>query len=114
MITWNNFLNNAKDNFGLILFICAIFPISGFTQNMENHDVDKSKIQHHRISFSINYTFLPQGNVSLEETNNLVVPAVGLKYDYFINKKWAVGVHSDVEIINLLIKSENFSDSILG
>lgn len=61
----------------------------------ENDQHDDHGEKHHRITVVMAYSLL---NDDLDENsvNIIVVPTVGLNYDYMFHKKWAVGLHTDI------------------
>ena len=45
--------------------------------------------------------------------NVLIVPAFGLNYDFFINAKWGLGVHSDILMQQFKIEKHNDHEEIV-
>ncbi|MCL6259817.1 hypothetical protein M3O96_12005 [Aquiflexum sp. TKW24L] len=73
-----------------ILFSGFITPL--FCQEIEKEDTDqKSK---HRVSITMGHTHIPAGEMDSKK-KVLAVPSWGLDYNYQLNRKWAVGIHSD-------------------
>ncbi len=63
-----------------------------FKESTNNHD-----LKHHRISLMLGHTHVSQG-VQNGGKKWEVLPSVALGYDYWLNKNWAVGVHTDIVI----------------
>lgn len=45
--------------------------------------------------------------VNTEELNNVWVPSWGLDIEYWINHKWGIGLHNDIEIETFMIKNSD-------
>lgn len=57
-------------------------------------EIEENKILRHKVSLILGHTHVPSG-FSNGEKRILVVPSWGLDYNYLLNKKWAIGIHSD-------------------
>lgn len=64
-------------------------------------EIEENKIPRHKVSLILGHTHVPSG-FSNGKKRMLVVPSWGLDYNYLLNKKWAIGIHSD-------FYTENFS-----
>jgi hypothetical protein len=62
---------------------------------------EENNIPRHKISLILGHTHVPSGFSNGKKTM-LVVPSWGLDYNYLLNRKWALGIHSD-------FYTENFS-----
>jgi hypothetical protein len=81
---------------------------NGFTQGLEHEDGnEQNDFQRHRISLMISHTHIPQGIPHSNERSGIIVPSLGLNYDFWFNHKWAIGSHNDMEISTYLIENEH-------
>ena len=53
-------------------------------------------ITHHCFSGMMAFAFVPHAIEGNEERNVLIVPTVGVNYNYWLNEKWGLGLHLDV------------------
>jgi hypothetical protein len=78
-----------------ILFLTFLFfvglVIPAICQGFE----DEEKLLRHRISLMLGHTQIPAGEIN-GQRKLLAVPSWGLDYNYQINRKWALGLHSDI------------------
>lgn len=73
------------------LLILGFSSIS-FCQDLVEEDI-KAPLRH-RVSLMIGHTHIPSGE-SEGEKKLFSVPSWGLDYNFQINRKWALGLHSD-------------------
>jgi len=95
-----------------ILYL-LFMSLNSYAQTSEENfedDNDTEKFVHHKISLVISHTHIPKGNSSAKEETFLIVPSWGLNYEYWINHKWAVGLHNDMEISTYVIVDERGSE----
>ncbi len=94
-----------------LLILCfLLFSLSSFAQKSEENieeDNDTEKFVHHKISLIISHTHIPKGNSSVQNETFLIVPSWGMNYEYWFNERWAVGLHSDMEISTYIIVNEH-------
>ena len=74
-----------------LLFAGLISP--AICQEIEEEETEK--FRRHRISLMLGHTHIPAGEIN-GQRKLLTVPSWGLDYNYQINRKWAVGLHSDI------------------
>jgi hypothetical protein len=90
-------------------WICVIF-FFGFThvqaQEDEKHQ-EYEQFKHHRLALVISHTHVPKAFQSSTGSNTVIVPSWGLNYEYWLNRKFAIGLHSDMEIASYIIEDEN-------
>lgn len=63
---------------------------------------EEKEFHRHKISLIIGHAHIPAG-FSNGEKRMLVVPSWGLDYNFLINKKWAIGLHSDFYTENFTV-----------
>ena len=81
-----------------ILIIVFTF-ISFITTAQEHH------FKHFRISPVLSHTYIP---TSTSDGNKaVIVPTIGLDLEYWINEKWGLGLHNDLELETFEIEKEH-------
>lgn len=64
---------------------------------------EQIKVKHHRISLALGHAHIPSGiNIDGKKTW-LALPSWGFDYDYSLNKKWGIGIHTDLIIENFKV-----------
>ena len=91
---------------GLILLIVFSQPAYLLAQEQEETKTVE-EFKHHRVSLMISHTHIPKGVPSVASSTAVTVPSWGITYNYRINDKWAIGVHTDMEIATYLIEDAN-------
>jgi hypothetical protein len=80
--------------FMIYFLFCLAIPVLSQEKNKESEENGENKILHHRVSLTLGHTHIPSGSQNGEK-NVLALPSWGLDYNYQLNKKWAIGIHSD-------------------
>lgn len=75
----------------------------------ENEEINKL---HHRISLIVSHSHIPAANGLNGEKNVFMTPTLGLNYELWFNKKWAVGIHNDFIMTSFNIEEDNGKPSI--
>jgi hypothetical protein len=65
-------------------------------------DLEESDFNRHKMSLILGHSHVPAG-FSNGEKRMLVVPSWGLDYNFLLNKKWAIGLHSDFYTENFAV-----------
>lgn len=103
-----NYLASPTYIFRLLMWSMAMvimLPLLASGQDHETQDTHEHE-KHHRISLMISHTHISKGVPSVENSGAVIVPSWGLTYNYRFNK-WAIGVHTDMEIATYLIEDAN-------
>lgn len=82
--------------FTTLCFLFISLSVKGQHEE-KNHNPHESE-SHFRVSMAIAHTFLPEKTV--EGTQNLVLPSFGLDIEYWMNHRWGIGLHNDLELLN--------------
>jgi hypothetical protein len=101
------------------VFILILLPLVGvFTshisiaQNAEHKEKIEDYNGGHKLTIIMANALID--NSFSDETNDLLlVPAIGLNYDYFINSKWGLGIHSDILIQQFKIEKHGHDEEII-
>ena len=92
-----------KVSIRLMMFLSLLIPVTLLAQEHEENE-SQEDTKHHRVSLMISHTHIPKGVPSVENSGSVIVPSWGLTYNYRFNEKWALGVHTDMEIATYLIE----------
>ena len=102
-----------------ILLFLILFQFATYGSYGQEHDAehvttfdqeDEEHVHHHQIGAMIGHAHIYQGD-HIEGKDWLVVPMVSLNYNYWINEKWGIGLHTDFiletyEVIKETVKGE--------
>jgi len=58
----------------------------------------------------LSHTHVPKGFQSSSGGSTVIVPSWGFNYEYWFNHKFAIGLHSDMEIATYIIEKEDGSE----
>jgi len=73
----------------------------------EEEPHDDHAILHHKVSVIAGYGLI-RGALNQEgKTQTKVIPVFAVDYDYWFNHKWAVGLHSDIELSSYSIEENH-------
>lgn len=94
-----------------ILFLAFLFVfIKGLAQTHKHHTSDTHEFKQFRTAITIGHGHMP--TASNEGTKFLVMPTWGLDFQFFFNKKWAIGIKSDLEIANYVIEDKEHENKL--
>jgi hypothetical protein len=88
-----------KYNKFLIVLTIIIFNSANIFAQEDNENV---VFKHFRGAFTIGHGYIPQA-----ESNGpdfLIIPTIGLDFQYWFNSKWGIAIKSDIEITNYIVK----------
>jgi hypothetical protein len=92
-----------------VLVLALLFPI--FSKAQSNNVESTHSFKQFRISFALGQTYIPQATSG--NAKYVVVPTIGLDFQYWINTKWGIGLKNDIEIANYLVESNGGGSSII-
>ena len=95
-----------------LLAIACLFlvcPLFGYSQTEESHSTHSFK--HFRISGALGQTYIPQATSG--DAKFVVVPTIGLDFQYWINTKWGIGLKNDIEIANYVVEGNSGGTTIV-
>jgi len=76
-------------------------------QNHSSEGIEEEVFKHNRLAVIISQTHVPKAFQSSTGNEGIIVPSWGLNYEYWFNHKFALGLHSDMEISQYIIEDEN-------
>lgn len=88
-----NYLKNS------VLIFIALFSLNSFSQEK------KEDFKHFRISPVLSHTYIP--TATSEGTATIIVPSIGLDLEYWIDEKFGIGLHNDLELFNYELEKED-------
>ncbi len=97
-------------NHFLPVLTLLIFPIFLFAQHVESsvqhrHDEKASSFL---IAILMEHTLVPEKHVN----QNFFIPSWGFDIEYWMNKQWGIGLHTDLEIETFVILSDSGGDEL--
>ena len=100
--------NRLKSKFIQKSLIVSLYLCStniSFAQDVDLEqagDLEEEELYRHKMSLILGHSHVPAG-FSNGKKRMLVVPSWGLDYNYLINRKWAIGLHSDFYTENFAV-----------
>lgn len=92
-----------------VLFMLMVGTAFGQSHEDTNHH--KHEFKHFRAAFNLAHAYIPSATIS--DKKFVIIPVIGLDFQYLFNKKWAIGLKNDLEIANYIVEnSENFEKNI--
>lgn len=88
----------------LISYFFFFTILSLFSQQSDAID-HKQNESYFRVSLGLAHTYLPEETAN--GTKNLILPSFALDIEYWINHKWGIGLHNDLELLNFEVKVED-------
>lgn len=94
-----------KTNLSKLLFLGSLLLLLSSVQAQPVHSTGESTASahaahsmkgQHRFTFELSHTHISQGKDVTGDTKWLAMPSLGLKYDYWVSNKWAVGLQNDI------------------
>ena len=93
------------------IIVLGLLLISGSVLAQEHHEetahAPKAEQHHdfkHSIALMLGHTHIFEGRDEEDKRQWLAVPSFALDYNYLINEKWAVGIHSDIIIESFVVE----------
>lgn len=90
---------------GLFLFLFQGQNV--LAQTEETHGGNDEKRFRHRVALVLGHTHIPKGVSGSGNQTNLIVPSWGFNYEFWLNEKWAIGSHNDMEISTYSIETDD-------
>jgi len=100
--------NRLKSIFIQMSFIVSLLLWSTHISLAQDVDLDQAgdleerEFHRHKMSLILGHSHVPAG-FSNGKKRMLVVPSWGLDYNFLINRKWAIGLHSDFYTENFAV-----------
>ncbi|MCF6359174.1 MAG: hypothetical protein L3J29_00245 [Cyclobacteriaceae bacterium] len=88
-----------------ILLVAAFGSLQA--QDLTSESEEEEVFKHNRLSIIISQTHVPKAFQSSTGDKGIIMPSWGFNYEYWFNRKFALGIHSDMEISTYIIEDEN-------
>ncbi|OHX68309.1 hypothetical protein [Flammeovirga pacifica] len=94
-----------------ILFIFLLIQNSQ-AQETEIHAREEAhgKLKHHRIALIWGHGYVPKGISNPDNPQVLIIPTIGLDYEYFFSHRFAIGITNELELSNYIIETKEFNE----
>jgi len=79
----------------IYIIVIIVFVSDSMAQEIEHHSGNHHLKNTHRITPMMAYAFINNSFID-QSSEILIAPALGLNYDYFINSRWGLGLHSEI------------------
>jgi hypothetical protein len=95
-----------------LLFIFMMFVT--LVANAQENEMDKEKEEkyRHRITVMMANSHIPNMQSTDAQNKFSIVPTWGFDYDFWFNKKWAIGLHNDLVLQQYKIIKEEDSTEV--
>jgi len=80
-----------------IQLVLTLFTIQVFGQHQNVFEHKETEGSHFHISVAIGHTYLPESSINGKTT--LTLPSIGFDIEYYLNSKFGVGLHNDIELV---------------
>jgi len=70
---------------------------------------EEQPLRHHRLALFVGYTWVPQGEILGEAPNVVIVPTLGIDYEFWITHRVAVGLVNDFELSSYVVERSDGS-----
>ncbi|WP_266206225.1 hypothetical protein [Pontibacter kalidii] len=78
---------------------------AGTSQTENQHPAETHEFRHWRVGVMMYHTYI--GTSTSEGRNTLIVPSLGLDFEYWFSEAWGIGSHNDIELISFEVEREN-------
>ena len=80
------------------LFVALVITFLVFETSAVCQESEEKEYKNHKLSLIIGHAYVPAGVNILGEKVWTVLPSWGLDYDFRLNEKWGLGVHTDLVV----------------
>lgn len=94
-----------------LLFLLLVFTICSLSVQAEDEHEHHS-VNGARLTGIMAYSLINNG-FSSETDDILVVPTVGLNFDYYLSEKWGLGIHSDILLQQFKVEKHDDHEEII-
>lgn len=75
-----------------------------YVHAQENNSAEENL--HHRLSLGISHTYTTVSNETTNEKHHFVAATIGLNYELWFNKKWALASYNDISMQSFTIEQK--------
>jgi hypothetical protein len=111
-------MKSSKSPYFFLMLLLFSFPVFSQEKETENNIKSEEKefseenesSKKHAISFVLSHTHIRSGIDNKTGDDWIAAPSFAINYNYLINEKWAIGLHTDI-ITEEFIVSDNTEES---
>lgn len=92
-----------------IVLAIGVMALNGSPAFGQEEEAEHEEFRHHRIALFTGYTWVPQGDHHGNVSGVVVVPTLGLDYQYWVSHRFALGVINDFELSTYVIEQSDGS-----
>jgi hypothetical protein len=93
-----------KFTYTLLLVVCVALSSASMAQHAANAAESHHSMQGtHRLTLGLGHTHISQGKIE-GDTKWLATASWSLNYDYWVSKKWAIGLQNDIILESFVIE----------
>ncbi|WP_281613687.1 hypothetical protein [Flammeovirga sp. SubArs3] len=74
------------------------------SQKVHGREAAHGSLKHHRVALIWGHGYIPKGFNNYTEVRTLIIPVIGLDYEYWFSHKFAIGISNDLELSNYVIE----------
>jgi len=89
------------------LFFLLNFSFLAYAQTESEELEETEKESKHSLALVVGHARIGQGRNAEGDKEYLAVPSLAIDYNYWINPKWAIGLHTDLLNEKFFIEDEN-------
>jgi hypothetical protein len=100
-------MKNLILTFCIVLFsLNPLFSQENDNDAEHNSEIHEEHFHKHAVSLIMSHTHIASG-IKDGASKWLIVPSIGINYNYNINEKWAIGLHNDLIIEEFEVEDPN-------
>ncbi|SRR6056297_540577 len=98
-------VQNPKNLMRYLIIVLVLLFFTFGKVSAQDETTPNSKPKKHAIALVISHTQINEGLDENGEKQWLSLPSWGINYNYYLNKKWALGIHSDIIVEDFVVES---------
>ncbi|MDX2046860.1 MAG: hypothetical protein SFU87_08740 [Chitinophagaceae bacterium] len=96
----------------LLLIATSVCLCSKINAQSNEKDKENENPLHHRVSVVFSQSHIPAANETNVKKQIFIAPVLGVNYELWFNRKWAVGLHNDFTMETFNVKKSSGSEII--
>ncbi|MBB3700171.1 hypothetical protein KMW28_14635 [Flammeovirga yaeyamensis] len=94
----------------IVLFSTSI----SLAQKRELHGREEAhgELKHHRLSVIWGHAYVPKAFSNPDKPQTLIIPTIGLDYEYFFSHKFAIGLSNELELSNYVVETRHHTEEV--
>jgi hypothetical protein len=87
----------------MLVMLTYFFISNGFAQTHTNED--EHEFKHTRIAMALGQAYIPKA--SSGDAKFVVIPTIGLDFQYWFSRRWGVALKNDIELANYIVDDKD-------